>query len=551
MSEDKKRIAERLCVNPEDINDDGSIKPYSWPVLEDIYPDEPIEQFFTPAQLPPPTPEVQPDDSVAHEKGAFNDINAGYCPGGSWSGGICRPFNNVYRWNWMGYYESALGLKVEEVIRIGTHNSGYDKEAHDSTHNTCQDVSPNAQLNAGVRSLDLRVEFLAGYPLGDPRRFSIFHGARSGRTVQGDFIPAVIKLYTVGAMENVILDFHEFKNFSNEAHGELAGILKKEFGSRIIPPTHKQVVIGILGVLQKNVVIAYNATPRDPQFWEGVNQRWIGHDTPSTTQLTAFIKKVSGEVKPAGELRAIQACKMTQLFYSPDDISQYLMEQFAAGNADSPIMKFYTVNTDWTLRNRLVDNGIFANSKKRQQTLIFADPSRSHNIPYADNVVYSMSDGLWVQELPLRTPNDTKSLVLRTAATLDFSLLLNGNFFISELERIPFVKGDVAHFFSEDNVKWRVYFEEFSPRTTDNGLLPVPKDGQKFSRLTMYDGDFVYRVVFPYTGADGNIFVITSKATYEATILAVHTDAPDQILKTNETYVYVYRAAIGKWSLIQ
>ncbi len=43
------------------------------------------------------------------------------------------------------------------------------------------------------------------------------------------------------------------------------------------------------------------------------------------------------------------------------------MSWFAAGEYNSPIMKFYIINTDWSLRCRHIDNCIHANSFRNQE----------------------------------------------------------------------------------------------------------------------------------------------------------------------------------------
>ncbi len=150
------------------------------------------------------------------------------CPGGGGvSGGICRPFNNEDRSTWQTTYDGGRTLRIMDCILPGTHNSGFDKEAsYQNSWETCQDVSPWRQLMTGIRVLDLRVEFKAN--ASGAQRFSIFHKLNSGRTVDGDIIQAVINFRTEPSTagnprrEIIILDFHEFKNFTDAAHKELA-----------------------------------------------------------------------------------------------------------------------------------------------------------------------------------------------------------------------------------------------------------------------------------------------------------------------------------------
>jgi hypothetical protein len=339
-------LSEQLDVMPGDLDESGQLAPYQEPVFETVYSEEELAQPHPPLE----SLVTFPEQGEASEDGF-----------GTAQSGIAPP-NNAHRASWMGTYQTVADLKIEDMILPGTHNSGFDKQAPRSpASETCQDVSPHVQLQYGIRALDLRVQFFSGYAKGDARRFSIFHMGTSGRTVQGDIIAAVNNLHRQFGTELVILDFHEFKNFTTAAHQELGAIIKTAFGSRLIEPSDKNLLAYQLWSRGKNIVIAYKSSDRDRLFWPGVNQRWIGSNTPSNNALRDFVSNVGKEVKPAGELRAIQAAKYSMPFFTPKDMSKETMSWFAAGSTSHPIMKHYIINTDWSLRNRLVDNCIYAN----------------------------------------------------------------------------------------------------------------------------------------------------------------------------------------------
>ena len=330
----------------------------------------------------------------------------------------------------MGTYQTVKNSKIQDTILPGTHNSGYDKQAqYQSTAETCQDVSPHVQLQSGIRALDIRVQFYFGYGYSDPRTFQIFHGGNSGRTIVGDIIPAAINLYSAADKEIVILDFHEFKNFTDAAHHELARVLKAWFGDKIISPAYNNLIVGQLWDLRKNVVIAYNAGPRDALFWNGVNQRWIGKNTPSSGELKAFVDKVGAETKPANELRSIQAAKYVLPFYVPDDMSGDVMSWFSSSDANSPIQKYYIVNTDWSLRHRFVDNCIHANQFRNPGLKLYTADNGRLDITAQTHISHEIDDTCWAPVVALPPPDSTliegQIVVVSSNSTLEWELTLD------------------------------------------------------------------------------------------------------------------------------
>ncbi|MGC1330526.1 hypothetical protein [Pseudomonas sp.] len=346
-------------VARDDLAADGSILAYA-PEFDDFENVTVAEPFHSYAE---PLPCEEPLSGLEGLNAAAFGLNL--VAASSVSGGIAKP-NNV-REDWMNRYDGVRSLRIQDCILPGTHNSASDKEAKRAPSNeTCQDVSPLKQLRAGIRVLDLRVQFYAGYPANDPRRFSIFHQGNSGRTVRDDILGGLAHFRSTPGFntsrEMVILDFHEFKGFNKAAHLELAKLIKGSVGvERLVTPSMATMTIGqIWSKGPANTVIAYNSGERDSSFWSGVNQRWIGSNTPTDNALRDFIAAVGREKKGATELKAVQAAKYALPGFVPNDKSDKLMTWFASGEG-KPILNHYIINTDWSLRQRLVDNCIHGN----------------------------------------------------------------------------------------------------------------------------------------------------------------------------------------------
>ena len=159
---DKVALASSLDVSADDLDALGHIKEYRPPVFGPYFESAAVIQSVDPQSLLNHGPASASDE---------NDVGlaAGWCPGGSWSGGVCKPFNNN-RTHWMSTFTGVRNLPIHSAILPGTHNSGFDLKAEFApSMEVCQDVSPHEQLNAGIRVLDIRVHHYSGYLAGDPR----------------------------------------------------------------------------------------------------------------------------------------------------------------------------------------------------------------------------------------------------------------------------------------------------------------------------------------------------------------------------------------------
>ncbi|MHC8407707.1 PI-PLC domain-containing protein [Pseudomonas sp. TMB3-21] len=543
-------LASALDVRPDDLDANGNLKDLPPPVFGPYVEDEFEFKSIHPGSL----------FDLGAEDGA--EINSGWCPGGSASGGVCKPFNNN-RTHWMSTYSGVRNLPIHMAILPGTHNSAFDKQASTApSSEVCQDVSPHVQLNSGIRVLDIRVQYFSGYPVGHPSRFSIFHSTTNGRTVQYDIVRGV-KSYHYGQgwdrrREIVILDFHEFKNFTVAAHAELISILKTSFGDSIISPTYKELSISQIWRLPgyKNTVIAYNNGARDSSFWPGVNQRWIGSNTPSESQLKAFIDRVGSESKPAGELRSIQAARYVLPFFVPKDMSGQLMSWFAAGSAGHPIMKYFIINCDWSLRHRLVDNIIHSNYFRAQalglqdlKYLNAGDPAIQGTSPVR-HAMLSINNQHWAARvtLPPIVDDEPHRLLVCSDADAEIQLDLQGS--DVALEHVTLVKGDALAFVCLDGSRrWALQVQECTPAEQGHSI-PAPGDGEKFIRYAISHGNYAPLVSLPKLAEANSVVMVVSIALLETRIRdGLGPNDFEHVIRPGETCAFTYDAETGSWSL--
>lgn len=274
--------------------------------------------------------------------------------------------------DWMAQTPELAPLRIDQLLLPGTHNSGSDKLSPNFAvpQEMAQDVAPLEQLRQGVRALDLRVVFYSKYEKGDPRRFQLFHLTSSGRTVAGDILACVDAFYREleqngsPAREMVILDFHQFKDFSEPAHRELQNLLTRTLGPRAVPRHLSRLTLADIWRDHpgRNVVIAYNHSAGDELLWPGVKQRWPGENLFNTNTLKAFVNEVAVEYKPDFSLTAIQCAKYSLPMHAPTDLSDKVNQWYESTDHNSFIQNFYIINTDWTLRSKLVDYCRHANA---------------------------------------------------------------------------------------------------------------------------------------------------------------------------------------------
>lgn len=275
--------------------------------------------------------------------------------------------------HWMGALPGLGRLRIDQLILPGSHDSGMDKQADNIVppQEVTQDVSCIEQIRSGIRVLDLRVRASREYTPDSAYRYKLYHMSTSGRTVQGDVLRELNAFYEdpANAREIIILDFHQFDNFSAQEHQWLLQMLDTHIGQRIIPGALSHLTLEDLWDQHpgKTVVIAYNASARG-HHWKGVEQDWAGENTLSTEALKAFMDDHAQRYKPDYTLRSIQCAKYNKVVFTPDDFSDKVDLWFDSQDQDSYIQGFHIINTDWSLRSRIVDNCIHACQVRAQGT---------------------------------------------------------------------------------------------------------------------------------------------------------------------------------------
>ena len=509
-----------------------------------------------PKDFPETTPEtVWPPNELSSAKNDQEIMS--WCPGGNASGGICTPFNNSQRATWMASYGSAFHLRPEDMILPGTHNSGMDKKAsYTNSSNTCQDVSPYDQLMTGIRVLDIRTRFLSGNSAA--RRFAIYHDLESGRTIEGDILDTLLRYRSNAKANNeiVILDFHQFDNFTDAAHRELHTLIKQKLGFSIIPLRYRGLTCGQYRYLGLNTIIAYNHSLRE-NFWPGVNQRWIGENTPSNDKLHDFINGVGAETKPATELRSIQCTKYSLPFFTPKDLSERVMNWFASNTypAHGRNQNFYIINTDWSLRNRLIDNCIHGNAQRvriRGARVDYLTPKSlsSSGIPTEWCSVFQAYDGDWRGDIYLKRnfADTTSTTVICVDSTLNVKLSMadtNCNIGVITLYR-----GDRITFKTPKNSNAQLICETYTPNDVGAEAI-APWGTEKIARYVLSDGDHVAAMQLSSHAQLGGIIVVKNNATYSVRIDTgnIESDFDYLDLSTGQQYAFEYTIE-SRWKII-
>jgi hypothetical protein len=186
--------------------------------------------------------------------------------------------------------------------------------------------------------------------------------------VADDVLGALNAFYADPGRQNeiIILNFHQFKNFTEASHRELQTLIDQKIGHRLIPYSQSYLTLEQLRQQMpgKNVVISYNWRSGDG-YWPGVEQQWIGKNYINTSTLKVFMDEASSQPKRPYALRAIQCAKYTGL-YVPDDFSDKVDLWFASKDSESYIQRFHIINTDWSTRSNIVLNCMHANQFRAQ-----------------------------------------------------------------------------------------------------------------------------------------------------------------------------------------
>lgn len=541
-------------IDPGDIAQNGSIKDYVAPVFDLPEAYSSIGALYS---VDPPHGDQPPGNDRKET------VHAAGCLDGDQSGGVCRPFNNA-RDDWMQRYHATIGLALHDMILPGARNAGADKKApHASSNSTCQDVSPYEQMHAGIRAFDLRLKFYAGYGAGDPRRFQIVHGVSTGRTFKGDILDALVRFRADnggrGRYELFVLDIHSRDNFNAAGQLELIALIKEWSGSATLVPRYLQGFSAAQWMASGKTTVVAMGDQQDARFWPRVNQRSIGYSVTSSAELDAFADGVVREVKPEFEFRALQYHQHAKVTIVADDISDRVMRRSASDHVQSPIQGLYILNTDWSLRQRMVDNCIHGNAvrtRARGLSTRRTGPLQAGGgqIPFDAFCVYTATDGDWVKNISL--PQIISAGAARVAylheSTYDATFDLHGVNNCAGMSQVTVRHGDRL-FFHKKPLKngWEICAVLHPVMLFgDNALVPTPLPMEVFTLYQTTDGSWAPNLLLPSSAhARANIIVLCNSA-YPITLDPRYlVGAPSVSLAKGQQCAVQY-AGGNQWSVI-
>ena len=198
---------------------------------------------------------------------------------------------------WMDYYSNILGrLTLTEMTLPGTHDSGTYHPLNNFTKplTKTQDISLNAQLNRGIRVLDLRIG------QNKPGDYVIVHDVFRTNYTLKEALKEVADFIDSTSKEIVVLDFHRFINLGEGSFDYYQ--LKRQIKSYLsgyylhVSQGKDKPLKDIWPSIGKNrVVVAWNTNSLDSYMWPGVAQSWYQNAT-TITELYDAIKKDMADI---------------------------------------------------------------------------------------------------------------------------------------------------------------------------------------------------------------------------------------------------------------
>lgn len=259
------------------------------------------------------------------------------------------------RKSWMGDLRSSIGnKKLWQLSLPGTHNAGMDRYAsYSNSYITCQYDTFWYHLESGIRVLDIRLKYFAGYS-NTGLRFRHTHTQESGRTLSV-MMNAVREFLQKNPTEIVILDIHELltQRGTPVPFQELHNYFVSEFGSMLIP---RAAVNMTLNEIKTNyprggIVLAAPvglSTLNPTLIWSQINHRWAGTDLVNTSQLYRHIESVMRNPPAAGALWSMSAT-----CYSI----------WGVQNIGSELNKWYPIGSEWQRKSNIINVDFFNDSE--------------------------------------------------------------------------------------------------------------------------------------------------------------------------------------------
>ncbi|MNI06595.1 hypothetical protein D3C73_595810 [compost metagenome] len=253
---------------------------------------------------------------------------------------------------WMTDLHSSIKhLTLGELSLASAHNSGMDYEAaHSNSYITCQDKSFRHQLDNGVRVLDIRLKWFAGY--GDVNRGLLFtHNLQSGRTF-ADMLNDLNRFHEANPGEIVILDFHAFYVQRDDRPVPYAAIhahFMRHYTGRMLPRSARELTLEQIKARYpgRNMIVAvppevYEGGARDyTYFWTKIKHQWVGDGAVSAERLYGHIAGVMNN-PPFNDV----PWSMTATTYSTAG---------GPGSIISTLRQWYPVGGDWQRKSNIIN----------------------------------------------------------------------------------------------------------------------------------------------------------------------------------------------------
>ncbi len=165
-------------------------------------------------------------------------------------------------------------------------------------------------------------------------------------------------------------------------------------------------------------------------------------------------------------------------------------------------------------------------------------------------ITFTMGDGNWAPSIVLpSTPADGAQVLLSTTAA--YSSSVDTTKVDLPLNPLTLVTGDSYQFtWSATAGKWTVSGSKVARYTPNQNGAVLPDTHPKLSFYTTSDGNWVPNITLPKVGAEGDIIVVRSRATYSSRITPTNlVYASTTVLNTNDEYVFVYSGHFKRWLL--
>ena len=271
---------------------------------------------------------------------------------------------NVNRWMSESYDDIKV-LALHELSLPSAHNAGMDCKARTTnSHISCQNESFKFQLERGIRVLDTRLAYYAGYKGAEGVRYWHKHHLASGRTLH-EMLQAIKAFLAENPDEYIIIDIHDLKPAHNKPvpYEDLAIYLEHELKDLGLPFSAASMTLEQLKKVHpgQTVIVAadYSLSRHTKLAWPKIDHVWIDQTLVTAAQLGAFIDRVM-QRPPSKQLWSLSVTGYGLL--GPTQLGGEIAQWFAAGGPYQ--MQSNIINVDWFEGSELVRNCIASNIDK-------------------------------------------------------------------------------------------------------------------------------------------------------------------------------------------